>query len=1255
MTDHPSAGGRLSLAPDPDTVRAEHVAAARAAWTRHLVELGGPNTLLWYRDLPDGTLDLTTSHLGTRTALLSGERVRLSELVREPQAREDAARRTERVHETARRLESEHAIRTTFLGIGTASWTVVLPNGRIAPRTPAAPVFLRACRTAPVDARRHDWLLEPGEDLEVNPALVHYLASEHGIVLDTARLEALAVHDGTLDPYPAFASLAAACADVPDLSVEPKVVLTTFPHHKAPLVADLVAQADTLADHDVVAALAGRHDALGVVSVGPDLSAPADGAGRDVLVLDADVAQREAVEAVRAGSHLFLRTPPGTGATQTVANLVAALAADGQRVLLVSPKRASLTGVRDRLAAVGLDDLVLDVADGGHGRRALLREIGAGLDRWTEEAARAANRPAGSTPDPASRTVTAHERTAAAALLDGHLAALHGRREPWGASLFEVQEEVSRLCLQEHAPRSRVRVAGTALARLDRDGRDAAAALLTRLAELARWDDDATDDPWFGGRVTDDEVPEVRERVARLAGGAVADTRRTLADVFRGIHLPAAPTVHDWDRVLATVGQVRETLERFRPEVFDTPLTELVAATAPAAERRRSGSDLGMLERRRIRRQARSLLRPGRPPADLHAALTEAEAQRHAWRELAGSGGRPEIPVELDRAKVAHDALVDDLLWLEARLPSDGAARLTDLDLESLATRVSHLEATSERVVAAPEERRILDRLDELGLLPLVDDLRERRVSADRVATELLWVWWCSLADEIPRRDDRVSGHDARSLHEAVDLLVRADLDDLAARPAEVRAAVAGHVSRTVREHPDEVAVLRGSLAGGPAPAVADLVAAAPRLVTAVRPCWAMSPLVVPSVLPPGELFDVVVVEEASRVAPAEVVSAMTRAARVVLVGDPLQLPPDPFVVTAGSDAPEDLGDESVLDVLADVLPSRSLTWHYRALDERLVALVDETLYAGSLSTVPGTATAPVVRWDAVAGHGVVAEGEGAVETTPAEVERVVELVLEHARTAPDRSLVVVALSPGHRARVDLAVREAVRTLDERLLSFFDPTRPEPFAVRGPDEVQGETWDEVVVTVGFGKTPHGRVLHRFGAVGGDAGHRLLGVALTRARHRLTVVASIAAEDLDPERLRTPGARLLRELLAHAEAASTPEPSAVPGSVVLSDLARRLRAHGLTVHEQVGTSRTPVELAVEDPTEPGRLLLAVESDGPAYAAVPSARDRDRLRVEQLAARGWRHVRVWSTDVFRDPARDVARVLDAAGVRRAPGDD
>ncbi|WP_249138811.1 AAA domain-containing protein [Phycicoccus avicenniae] len=1253
------------MAPTPDEQRVEQVRLARHAWTTHLVELGGPNTLLWYRDLPVGTIDLTNAHLGARNALVTGAPQVLSDLVREPHALEDARHRAERIHATATRLEREHAIRTCFLGIGTATWKVVLPNGKVAPRRAEAPVFLRACRLVPRDARLRDWTLEPGEDLEVNPALVRYLATEHGVDLDTARLESLATAAGGVDPYPAYAALATACRGVPDLSVVPRVVLSTFPYYKAPLVADL-APADALADDPVVAAMAGHPDALPAVSIGADVSALADDPERDVLVLKADAAQREAVEAVRAGSHLHLRTPPGTGASRTVTNLVAALAGDGKSVLLVSPKRASLDAVRDGLAGVGLDDLVLDLADGGHGRRAAVRTLAEGLDRAAPAApppARGRRRDGGrggpdAAPDPDSRT----DRAEAGALLDAHVAALHGRRDPWGTSLHEVQEQICRHARLPAAPRSRVRVDGAPLARLDRVTLADAAEVLGRVARLAAWDDGGGGDPWFGARITSGaEAQEAAERVRRLAEGGVDDARATLGDVFRGIHLPASPTVRDWHRVLSTVGRVRDTLETFRPEVFDIPLGDLVEATASRSVRKETGSDLGVADRWRVRRQARALLRPGRPPADLHAAVVEADAQRHAWRELAGSGGRPEIPVELDRAQEAYDTLLEDLVWLDSRLPDHpGEADLVECDLVTLAARMRRLHAATDRLTPAPQLRAGLDRLEALGLGDLVADLRRREVPAGSVSDELHWVWWCSIADEIFEHDHRVLAHDGPALTAAVTTVREADRAALGDNAARTRRAVAARIERVRRDAPDQEAALRAQAGRTRRPdPLPEVVAQAPDLVTALRPCWMTSPLSVPSVLPPGRTFDVVVVEESSLVAPAEAVAALTRGRQVVLVGDPLQLPPAPFVASAGADAPEDEEATSVLDALDDALPTRRLTWHYRALDERLVAFPDEALYDGGLVTFPGTTTDPVVRHVPVDGHGVVAEGEGAVESTTAEVDRVVDLVLEHAHTRRSRSLLVVALSPGHRRRVEEALRRAVDTVDDATAALFDPTRAGGITVRDTDEVQGEEWDDVIVTVGFGKTPHGRVLHRFGPLATEAGHRRLGVALTRARRTLTVVSTITADDLDPARLRTRGSRMLRELLEHVEThgGSAGLPSAPPGegrSVVLAELAHRLREHGLTVHEDVGTSATPVGLAVEDPARPGRLLVAVETDGPDYARSASRRDRDRLRAEQLQRRGWTHLRVWSTDVFRDPARDVSRVLAAAGVRQSVDD-
>ncbi len=1331
MTDaSPTSGeatpveGAAGDGPTPDDdPRAVRVAAARAAWTRHLVDLGGRNTLLWYRDLPTGTLDLTSAHPGGVASVMAGRPTRVSNLVREPAALEDARRRARAIAAKSRELAEERGILTCFLAVGMATWAVRLPDGRRAPRSPAAPVLLRACTLRPTGAAAGDYLLDLGPELELNPVLINYLRSEEGIEVDEDALDALISPDAKFDPYPLYAALGDLCVDVPDFSVAPRLVVGTFSYAKLPMVADLAAQGDGLADHDVVAALAGDPDALRSVRSELDLTrVDLDDPDRDVLVLDADSSQQEAIEAVRSGSHLVIHGPPGTGKSQTIANLIAALASDGKRVLFVAEKRAAIDAVVGRLDRVGLRDLVLDLHAGAHGRRRVARELVDALDRLARlEPARGPRRSAAAAEPALSRvTVPATVRRAAADRLTQHVRSLHDERAPWEVTLHEVQEAVCAFAAMAVPPRSRVRLRGDALDRLDRDELATVAADLTTVASLADWDAGGADDPWFGANIrTADEVDRARELVERLAGGGVDDTAHTLADVFRGIQLPAAPTTDDWGRVLTTVGEVRDTLEVFRPDVFDIPLDDLVTATGSSDYRRSVGSQLGWLDRWRLRRQARTLLRPGRPPADLHAALAAASEQRVAWRRLVGSGGRPEIPVDLDRARTAHAALVADLAWLDDHLPGadasgsaepgdaepgdaepgDAATHLVHLDVVSLRARVEALAAATRRLAVVPAITTALDGLAASGLRPLVDDLRARAVPAERVASEVEWVWWSSLSEEIAMRDPRVAAHDGRALTRSIGEFAEADAAVVGANAERVRALVADHVVEVVREHPEQETWLRAEGARGRRLApLRDLVTRCPELVTAVRPCWVMSPLVVASVLPPGQWFDVVVFDEASQVPPAEAVSAISRARQVVVAGDSHQLPPTSFFTTAtdgepaavGADEAITEGVESILDVLAAALPSRRLSWHYRSLDERLIEFANAEVYDGSLVTFPGTGVDPVVRLVPVDGQGIIGAGDSALESTPTEVERVVELVLEHARTRPDRSLGVIALGIIHATRVDEALRAALAQAPTDLLPFFDEDRPEPFFVKNLERVQGDERDDIVLTVGYGKTPHGRVLHRFGPLNLEGGERRLNVAITRARRSMTVVSAIAAEDLDPSRLRARGALMLRDFLSYAAggalpgaaasasptaalagsgaaAASTaadavspapdtaPAPAAGTGSVVLADLAGRLRSHGLVVHEDLGSSADPVDLAIEDPAHRGRLLLAVESDGPQYAAMRTTRDRDRLRAEQLERLGWRHLRVWSTDVFRDPARDVSRILEAAGVREAPGDD
>lgn len=1247
--------------------REDRVAAAVRGWQRHLVGMGGRNTLLWYRDLPSGTLDLTTAHPGGIAMLLAGRPTKLSDLVREPTALEEARRRVRAIRAKTLEMHEERGIATGYMAVGTATWPVTGSS-----RPACAPVLLRSCVLRPTGAAQLDFDIDLGQEVEFNPVLEQYLRSEQGIELDPEALEELATFTQGFDPQPVYSALNRICQRIPRFQIAPRLVLGTFSYAKLPMVADLVAQVATLAKHDVVAALAGDPGALRAVrSSLPHLPADAD-PSREHLVLDADCSQQAAIDAVRGGANLVIKGPPGTGKSQTIANLIACLASEGKRTLFVAEKRAALEAVMGRLGRVGLSDLVLDVYDGAANRAGLNQELVRTLDRLRNAA----------DPDTVGVERTVLERRAR---LVKHRGALHDKRDPWGVSAFDSQVALAQLWARRTPPISRVRLRGDVLKSISRERVTELSQSMTQAASLGAWSvGDSADDPWYGARVTSSpEVAHAVEIVNRLGGEGMDVVRQLLDAALAEAGLPDAKVPADWGHALDVMQQVRQTLDIFRVEVFDVALADMVGATAAKGDRDTRGPRLGVWSRIRLRRQARSLLRPGLPPQDLHSALQLAQERCANWVGLAGAQPRPSVPGELDQAQQTYEALAQDLDWLGGRLATTAAGGdLVTTPVVELQDRLAQLARSGDRLGVLPRLVPLIDDLRASGLGGLVDDLASRGVASIDVGPEVDFVWWTSLLEHVGALDSAYGAHDGDFLRRVGSEYIEADHAHLAANVDKVRAAVGRRLRQVLDEHPEHEALIRaeGAKSRRQMP-LRELLPRAGQTLTAMKPCWAMSPLMVASILPAGRWFDVVIFDEASQIPPAQAISAISRATQVVVAGDESQLSPTCFSVAAlDQDGAADLADdaaahgfESIFDVLSRALPIARLTWHYRSQDERLVAFANAQIYDGAMVTFPGAtdATEAVVRLDVVDGSAPVRPGLEAIESTKAEVDRVVELVLAQARTHPAESLGVIALGASHASRIGAALRFALsESADPGIADFFDQDRSERFFVKDLERVQGDERDAIIVSIGYGKTPHGRVLHSFGSLNLEGGERRLNVAITRARRRMTVVSSFVAADLDPARLRSRGALMLRDFLLYAARGGLqppPQTQARPetkdalqpavGEVqsrpyldpLVADLAFRLRSEGLVVHTGYGTSAQPLDLAVEDPQQPGRLMVAVETDGLRYGAMASSRDRDRLRIEQLHRLGWEHVRVWSTDLFRDPARDVARVI--AAVRAA----
>ncbi|NUO60223.1 MAG: DUF4011 domain-containing protein, partial [Hamadaea sp.] len=406
-----------------ETPRARRIRLTARRWADSLIDMSGANRLIYYRDLKSGTLNLAQADPVAVTALLGGQPRTVGELFREPDTRADAMRRVRTIRTKMRELSEERGLDAGYLAVGMATW-------READRSPRSPVLLHPLRITATSAIEADFTLRVTGDAEVNPVLLHRLAHDFGVQVSAE--EVLIGAEGASpeeEAEQALEALAKLALRVPGFAVGSDRVVGTFVYEKLPMVQDIQQSAGLLALSDVVAALAGDTSAARELAGGErvEVSAPDTMPLRDeYLVLDADSSQSRAINAVVAGQHLVVKGPPGTGKSQTIANLIATLAARGQTALFVAEKRAAIDAVVDRLRAVGLDDLVQNLHGGTTSRRDLAESLHARLLRLTEE-----HQP--QLADLGATLVARREQMVA------HNTAMHRRHAPWDVSVFDAQ------------------------------------------------------------------------------------------------------------------------------------------------------------------------------------------------------------------------------------------------------------------------------------------------------------------------------------------------------------------------------------------------------------------------------------------------------------------------------------------------------------------------------------------------------------------------------------------------------------------------------------------------------------------------------------------------------------------------------------------------------------------------------------------------------------------------------------------------
>ncbi len=319
----------------------------------------------------------------------------------------------------------ERGVRILHAAFGTLNWVDVETKENV--QSPLILVPLELTR----DTIRQPYTIAvpPVEDEAVlNPALQAKLKNDYKIELPPLPEE---WEEQKLADY--FKLVDQAVAEM-GWKTESSIDLGLFSFQKLVIYKDLESNAALVTQHPIIRAIAGIKEDNLILSGLPDekdvdkIEAPA----KTYQVLDADSSQRVSIEYALRGQSFVMKGPPGTGKSQTIANIIAECIANGKSVLFVSDKMAALEVVYKRLSEVGLAHFCLEL----HSSKANKQQVVAELKRSLDE-----NLIPRKLPSAHEFEQMAEYREA----LNGYVTALHEKRPYLQRSVYEVLSIIASL------------------------------------------------------------------------------------------------------------------------------------------------------------------------------------------------------------------------------------------------------------------------------------------------------------------------------------------------------------------------------------------------------------------------------------------------------------------------------------------------------------------------------------------------------------------------------------------------------------------------------------------------------------------------------------------------------------------------------------------------------------------------------------------------------------------------------------------
>ncbi len=280
------------------------------------------------------------------------------------------------LHRQAKSDLAEGGSNTLYLAIGFLRWKKDAGSSK----TYRAPLLLLPVKLQRRSVSSPYYVAHHEDEVRFNATLLQLLKRDFNCDLTSLESHLPQDHSG-IDVPKVLELVRQAVLEIKGFEVIDEVAVSRFSFAKYLMWKDLADQVDHLTRNRVVDHLVNNPDKSFGGADGSAMPSPRDidrkyQPAELVHPLPADSSQLSAVMAASEGKDFVIVGPPGTGKSQTIANLIGQCLASGKTILFVAEKTAALDVVHRRLKEHGLADCCIELHSNKAERKGFLIQLG---------------------------------------------------------------------------------------------------------------------------------------------------------------------------------------------------------------------------------------------------------------------------------------------------------------------------------------------------------------------------------------------------------------------------------------------------------------------------------------------------------------------------------------------------------------------------------------------------------------------------------------------------------------------------------------------------------------------------------------------------------------------------------------------------------------------------------------------------------------------------------------------------------------